>query len=162
MVLCPGENLEWVYLVLEVTRTSLLAYEFKMFLGFGKLEQVEQVESQMFWLATIEVSRVKMFLLKGSKWFYILVNSSDLDDFEILLSVGDPWVTFTWVEDGGSNSKTRICKKPELVVFQPGRIIEFPWDPNKWTLRVKNGLKVIPFFGYSAKRRCWRNTSHRL
>lgn len=36
-----------------------------------------------------------MFLLKGSKWFYILVNSSDLDDFEILLSVGDPWVTFT-------------------------------------------------------------------
>lgn len=48
MVLCPGENLEWVYLVLEVTRTSLLAYEFKMFLGFGKLEQVEQVESQMF------------------------------------------------------------------------------------------------------------------
>jgi hypothetical protein len=33
VVLCQGENLDWVYLVLEVIGASLLAYKFKMFMG---------------------------------------------------------------------------------------------------------------------------------
>ncbi len=41
MVLCQGENLEWVYSVLEVIGAWLLAYKFKMFMGFGKIEWVE-------------------------------------------------------------------------------------------------------------------------
>jgi hypothetical protein len=58
-----------------------------------------------------------VLLHKGFKDFYIPVNSSELEDFEILVSVGDPGVTSTQVEDGGLNSRTRIRKKSELVVF---------------------------------------------
>jgi hypothetical protein len=41
----------------------------------------------------------------------------ELEDFEILVFVGDLRVTFTQVEDGGSNLGTRIRMKSELVVF---------------------------------------------
>jgi hypothetical protein len=41
VVLRQGKNLELVYFILEMTGASLLAYEFKIFMGFGKLEGVE-------------------------------------------------------------------------------------------------------------------------
>jgi hypothetical protein len=55
--------------------------------------------------------------VKDLKAFYILVNSSELEDFEILVFVDDLPVTFTQVEDGGSKLGTRIRMKSELVVF---------------------------------------------